>query len=278
MAGYLGIAALAAGLALSVPPAAAAAEAGPRGETSVTTTKLAAEAAAARTGKFLFLHHSVGMNILAGIQAMDAGLPIVALEQPGALDRPGLVHVGGGRNTDPRSKIDAFAATIRGLGSARPDVAFMKLCYVDFEPRSDVDAILAHYRTTLEALKREFPAIRFAHVTTPLMRRPDDLKSSAKRLLGKEVWDDAANARRAEYNRKLRAAFPADPVLDLARVESTAPDGKEVVAEVAGERVPSLFPGYTEDGGHLNGEGQRVVATAALRFLADALARGRAAP
>lgn len=245
------------------------------------TPQLAAELAAIRQARIYFYHHSVGVNILAGVERLDAKaggepLRLYDVEKITAVEGPAIVHGGGGRNGEPRTKIDFFAKTIRESPRLRPDLAFMKFCYVDFEPRTDVEELFSYYRQALDALRHEHPEIRFAHVTVPLMTRPTDLKSTVRRLLGKEVWDDAANAKRAEFNRRVRETFAADPVFDLAQVESTGPDGAPVTFSVNGHVYPSLFPGYTEDGGHLNEAGQRVAGTAAVRFMASAL-QGRSA-
>lgn len=265
---------------LALAGASGCGPAGPKaageGESSPMTQQLAADLAVVRQGRIYFSHHSVGQNILAGVQRLDVGvaggrLRVASPAEGAALQGPVLAHGGGGRNGAPKSKIDAFAATIRGEAGLKPDLAFMKLCYVDFDPQTDVDDLFSHYRRTLEALRLEHPEIRFGHVTTPLMRRPADLKSSLRRLAGLEVWEDAANARRNEFNRRLVETFASDPIFDLARVEATAPDGSAVGFEHDGRSVMSLFPGYTDDGGHLNESGQRTAGAAALRFAADAL-------
>ena len=49
--------------------------------------------------------------------------------------------------------------------------------------------------------------------------------------------------------------------------------GTPVFFEVDGQRVPSMARAYTEDDGHLNAAGQRVAGAAAIRMLADTLAR-----
>lgn len=232
------------------------------------TAELAADLAVVRKARVAFYHHSVGADVLAGVARLDAAagggrLRLASWEEAVAVDGPVLANGEGGRNGDPRGKVDAFAAIVRGQSRLRPDLAFMKFCYVDFDPGTDVDALLSHYRETLQALKAEHPGIRFAHVTAPLFRRPADLKSSARRLLGLQVWEDAANAKRAEYNRRLVEAFPGDPVFDLAGVEAGGPG--------APGAAPSLLPEFTEDGGHLNAAGQATAGAAAIRFLAGAL-------
>jgi hypothetical protein len=246
-----------------------------QGESKVMSQQLAAELGVVRQHRILFSHHSVGANILSGIERLDAEagggqLRIGSLEEGGP-GGPALVHVSGGRNTQPKSKIDYFAASIRNGTGPKPDLAFMKLCFVDFDPRTDVGDLFSHYQRSLESLKREHPEIRFAHVTAPLFKRPTDLKSSLRRLLGLEVWEDAANVKRSEFNRRLKEGFPDDPVFDLASAEATGPDGDASTFRENGQSFPSLHPRYTDDGGHLNAVGQRVVGAAAIRFLADAL-------
>jgi len=242
------------------------------------TPQLQADLAAVRRARIFFSHHSVGENILAGIQqvAAEAGAPIrvVTLEQSMQATGPALLHGSGGRNKDPESKIAFFEATLRGHPELRPDVAVMKFCYVDFNPGTDVDRLLARYRAAIETLKRERPDVRFAHVTVPLTPRATDLKSWARRVLGLQEWSDASNAKRNEFNRRLVAAFPGDAVFDLARVESTAPDGAAVAFRYHGEAVPAMARAYTEDNGHLNALGQRAAGAAAIGFLAAA-ASGR---
>lgn len=241
------------------------------------TTQLAADLAEVRQGRILFSHHSVGGNILMGIKRLDAEIPgegrlrSASLGEATTFQGPALIDVSGGRNEEPKTKIDFFAATIRSETRLKPDLAFMKLCYVDFNPRTDVDDLFAYYRSTLEALKREHPEIRFAHVTTPLTIQPTGMKQRIFRLIGREVWEDAANMKRAEFNRRLKESFGADLVFDLAHVEASAPDGKLTTFERGGKNYLSLYPGYTEDGGHLNLVGQQVVGAAVIRFMAERL-------
>jgi hypothetical protein len=237
---------------------------------------LAADLAVFRNARILFYHHSVGENILAGIERLDdetggGRLRTTSFEDGAAFEGPVLAHGEGGENKVPKSKIDFFASTIRNVPRLKPDLAFMKFCYVDFEPRTDVDDLFSYYQRTLESLKREHPEIRFAHVTVPLTERPTDIKSSLRRLLGREVWADAANMKRAEFNRRLKEKFATDPIFDLALVEATGSDGATSVFEADGRAYLSLQPRYTDDGGHLNAAGQRAAGAAAIQFVADAL-------
>lgn len=246
-------------------------------ESNVTTVALAAEMTTIRKRRILFSHHSVGANVITGIKRLDAEassgdrLQFASLKEAISSSAPALIDVSGGRNGDPKSKIDYFAGIIRSDARLKPDLAFMKLCYVDFSPHTDVDDLFKYYSSTIEALKREHPEIRYAHVTVPLTARPPQLKWRIYRLIGKEVWEDVANVKRTEFNQRLKDYFGADPVFDLALVEARAPDGSLTAFEYAGHSYPSLSPHLTDDGGHLNTMGQRLAGAAAIRFMAEGL-------
>ena len=235
---------------------------------------LVADLAIARKSRIFFSHHSVGENIIDGMQAVasDVGaapLAVAPLQQGASHEGPAFLHASGGRNGDPASKIAFFEATMRGRPELKPDLAFMKFCFVDVVPTTDVDALFAQYERTMASLKREFPRVRFAHVTFPLVPRPMDVKSRMRRLLGLWEWTDASNAKRHEFNEKLRRKFAGDPIFDLARVESTLPDGTVVAFELDGKLIPSMADAYGDS--HLNMTGKRVAGAAAIQFLAAAL-------
>jgi hypothetical protein len=255
--------------------------AGNERESNMTTMQLAADLDAVRQARILFSHHSVGANILAGIKRFDAENPgagrlrVVPVEDAVASKGPALFDYWGGKNGEPKTKIDSFAAIIRSESRLKLDLAFMKFCYVDFNPRTDVDELFGYYRNTLEALKREYPEIRFVHIAVPLTVQPTGLKWRIFRLIGKEVWEDAANVKRAEFNRHLKENFGEGALFDLAHVEATAPNGRLTTFEYGGQTYPSLYPGYAEDDGeHLNTAGQQVAGAAIIRFMADGL-KGR---
>jgi hypothetical protein len=239
------------------------------------TTASAGDMETVRQGRILFSHHSVGVNLLAGLQRLNArvgggALHVVSLEKAKTSAGPSLIEISGGRNTDPRSKVDFFRETIR-TQALKPELAFMKFCYVDFNPSTDVDGLFAYYRTTMDALKREHPEIKFAHVTVPLVSRPMELKERLFRLIGRPVWEDDANAKRYRFNQRLLAEYGTDPIFDLARVESTRPDGTRETFELGGQNYYSMVPRYTNDDGHLNDQGQDAAAPFLVRFLAEAL-------
>jgi len=63
--------------------------------------------------------------------------------------------------------------------------------------------------------------------------------------------------RREEYNSLLRKAYQGrEPFFDLARIESTTPEGTTETVKWKGSVVPVMNPIYTNDGGHLNDAGK----------------------
>jgi hypothetical protein len=247
---------------------------GNRTERASVNQDIAASLGVVRQSRIFFSHHSVGRDLLAGLKYLDAGngggLRVVPLEE-GGTPGPALIEGSGGQNGDPRSKMDFFAATLRDHPQLHAKLAFMKLCFVDFNPSTSVDEVFSYYQKTVETVKREHPDVVLAHVTVPLVRQPTELKAKLNRLLGRLVWEDAANAKRYQFNQRLQQSFPGDPIFDLAQAESTRADGTRVTYEHGGKVYYSLDPQYTEDGAHLNETGQRAMAAAMSRFMAAAL-------
>jgi hypothetical protein len=230
-----------------------------------------------------FGHQSVGQNLMAGLtllaeEADGTGLRIVTAEEADATE-PEFIHGRIGANGDPVRKIDDFVAAIDGWQGSVPDVALMKLCYIDFETQTDVDELYRHYRRSIDGLAARHPGIVIVHATVPLTTygRGNALKRLAYRILGKPHDNEVANVRRQAFNEMLLAGAVGEPVFDIARVESTRPDGSRVTFEVEGRQYPSLNPDYSSDGGHLNEAGRRVGAWELARVLAGAL-EGRPGP
>ncbi len=67
-------------------------------------------------------------------------------------------------------------------------------------------------------------------------------------------------------------------MFDLAQVEATGPEGQVTTFQGDGRPVPCLYPGYTDDGGHLNASGQQAAGNAAVDFMAAALVQGSHRP
>jgi hypothetical protein len=227
--------------------------------------------------RIFFGHQSVGYNIIDGIgdiisERDHIKLNIVETHEPAEFDRAIFAHSRVGRNTNPVSKIEGFGNIIdAGVGN-KVDIAFFKFCYVDIVRDSDPQETLDSYSAAINDLKDRYPKTRFLHVTVPVCSPSKDfkrnIKQSVKLLIGKpSVLDD--NIMRQRYNKLLKDAYSkTEPVFDLALTETVDPGGFRCYAAKGAERVSVMAPEYTDDGGHLNGEGRKKVAEQLLIVLA----------
>ena len=231
--------------------------------------------------RILFGHQSVGYNIVQGIQELLKENPQIKLNilensHQSEVANPGFIHFPIGRNTDPQSKIDGFANLMKQDIGKTADIAFFKLCFVDFSSSTDVSKVFSAYQTTMDALVQQFPKTTFVHVTVPLTSQPNGLKKLLKgtkkmfkQLVNQPSYDISDNKQKNEFNDLLKNTYQGKaPIFDIAGIESTFLDGKQQVYSSNGKSYLSLVPDYTYDGGHLNELGRKVVAEKLLVFLA----------
>jgi hypothetical protein len=226
-----------------------------------------------RTNVF-FGHQSVGMNILDGVRAVYAAhgmaAPLIEEDSTRTSQDGGFIdHAFIGENGNPLLKIQDFGARMRSDIGQQVNVAMMKLCYVDINSGTDVNALFDSYRASTAALQQEFPDVTFIYVTVPLTTEPG-LLSKMKGLLTGSSASAADNAARERLNTLIRRQYAGDHLFDLAAIESTAPDGSRVTGTYQGQRYYALYHGYAADYGHLNSEGGQIVATAWLKAIARA--------
>ncbi|HEY9653167.1 MAG TPA: hypothetical protein V6C95_21090 [Coleofasciculaceae cyanobacterium] len=232
--------------------------------------------------RILFGHQSVGNNIVRGIKDILHDNPQIKLniiENPhtSEVQTPGLIHFKIGRNTDPQSKLDEFANIMQQEAEKKPDIAFLKFCYVDFSANTDVSKIFAAYQSKMDALVKAFPQTRFIHLTVPLKSQATgfkkwrgEAKRWVKQLVSQPLNDRVDNQGRNDFNELLKTTYEGKaPIFDLAALEATYPNGKQEVFHRNGKSYFSLVPDYTNDGGHLNELGRKVVAEKLLVFLAN---------
>jgi len=155
-------------------------------------------------------------------------------------------------NGAPLDKLANFEAAL-GAG-ASIDVALIKFCYVDIDAGTDAAALFARYQATIAELRTQNPHTVFVHVTLPLTAVQTGPMALAKRLLGRAPYGYAGR----------------EPLFDLARLESHAPDGAAVSVAWDGSIAPAMANAYTDDGGHLNARGRELTARELLRVLAAA--------
>ncbi|XOF33843.1 MAG: hypothetical protein ACL93V_00660 [Candidatus Electrothrix sp. YB6] len=229
-----------------------------------------------RSQKIFFAHMSVGYNIIEGLKQIGEQYPelklnIVKTEDPAEMAAPGFYHTPLGFNTDPGKKIDSFQEKIDKIRSAEPDIAFMKLCYVDINASRKLELLFERYAQEIDQLEKKNPGIRFLHWTCPLTSSPMSLKGQFKQTIkfitGKPTGTDN-NLARFEWNKKIIERYTQDEIFDLAKYESHTPGGELVYQQSADKKIPAMAKEYTNDSGHLNREGQIRIAEQLLFFLA----------
>lgn len=217
--------------------------------------------------RILFGHQSVGNNILSGVKSLAdaAGVSLKITESRGALTDSGITHFKVGRNEDPRSKIKDFADTLNGGGAEGADVALMKLCYIDINASTDVKKLAEDYSATLDSLSQQHPKTVFIAVTAPLRTVQSGPKAWLKGLMGRKPGGYIDNSRRQEFNALLRGSYARQGRLfDLAKFEAEGAGSHQY----QGQPLEVLNPSLSDDGGHLNAQGQLYVATRLLKFIA----------
>lgn len=225
--------------------------------------------------KLFFGHQSVGFNIVDGLNDIVQQLPKISLNikktnDPDELNKPLFAHSSVGQNKDPISKCDDFKRIIEnGIGD-RVDIAFFKFCYVDITTETDLNNIFEVYKDTMDYLGKKYSNIVFIHITVPLRVYQTGPKAWIKKIIGRQIGGYSNNIKRNQFNEMLRKEYEGKvPFFDLAKIESTFPDGKRMIIEKKGEMFYSLVRDYTDDGGHLNKTGRIKVAEQLLILLAN---------
>lgn len=225
--------------------------------------------------RIYFGHQSVGYNIVDGIKDImqereQIDLNIIETTSADDFSDPVFAHSRIGQNTDLSSKMEAFGQTIRqGLGE-KTDIAFFKFCYVDITEKTNVEKLFASYKQTMQSLQKEFSNTVFLYATVPLRTVKSSWKTWVKKLIGKDyIWEYADNIKRNEFNKMIREEYgDTGRIFDIARAESTYPNGKREKFKSKGTEYAALAPAYTDDGGHLNETGRKQVAGHLLSLMA----------
>lgn len=222
--------------------------------------------------KIYFGHQSVGYNIIDGIKDVlkenpQIKLNIVETSNPADFNSSVFAHSRVGKNQDPKSKVDGFVDLMEnGIGN-NADIAALKFCYVDIMSGSDIENIFNAYDASISQLKSNYHGITIIHFTAPLTRIQVGLKAQIKKIIGRPLDGVDDNIKRNEYNEMLLNKYGKATVFDLAGLESTYPDKTRSSFTKDGKTYYSLAPEYTDDGGHFNEHGRKIVAEQLLIFL-----------
>lgn len=221
-----------------------------------------------------FGHQSVGYNIIAGLRDIINNHPEIHLNIVESRKWDGkkgeFLHSRIGVNRKPDAKITDFVHVINQELGTTPDMAFLKFCFVDAHDSINVNKLFRHYKEAMAALKIEHPDLKIIHFTMPLRVQEITWKIRIKLKLGKDVWEFEDNVKRNEYNRLLLAEYKGkEPVFDIARFEATAPNGEVTKFQYQDDEYLAVNPEYSDDGGHLNKVGRKIIAENLLLFLVN---------
>ena len=223
--------------------------------------------------RIFFGHQSVGYNIMDGVADLLAANPQIRLtvtesRELDSSQAPAFRHASIGRNSYPLEKLEDFAAVShRGFG-ADGGIGMVKLCFEDVGPDTDAGALFGEYRKRMAELRARHPGLTIVHFTMPL-KEPENWKGYVRKKLRGEPLEVESNAVRNRYNALLRQAYEGtEPIFDVARLESTLPDGRRTFSRRGADTVYVLAPLHTDDGGHLNAAARRMVAEQLLILLA----------
>lgn len=225
--------------------------------------------------KIFFGHQSVGFNIMDGVNDLMKEYPkikfnIIETNEFGNISEGAFTHSRVGKNRDPKSKIDDFTKFIERAEKGKIDVAALKFCYVDVTGNMDVNNLFEDYKTAVLNLHKSFPDLTLIHFTIPLTVSKTTWKTWVKQKLGKQAWEYEDNMKRNQYNDLLIKEYQdKEPILDIAKIESTRPDGFRQSFDQEGVTYYSMVPEYTYDNGHLNEIGRRKVAEQLILLLLE---------
>jgi hypothetical protein len=231
---------------------------------------------AINSSRILFAHMSVGDDILSGLAGQNSALKepiaIYGIDAASRIDaqKKGIRHIKIGANAQPLEKLSNFRQFLFSNDNGRScDLVGIKFCFVDITEATDVHALLNAYTALVKEVKERYPHITFVHFTVPLTTHYSSLKNRIKHM----ILGDQDNMKRTAYNELLCETYKNEAIIDIARIESTYPDGSRLKHAYFKNSYYSLVPAYTTDGGHLNDAGKKRVAAPFAAGLCRALAK-----
>jgi len=224
--------------------------------------------------RVFFGHQSVGANVIGGVErAFSAGgtaglLTVIETREPASTVGGFLAHAYVGVNGDPYGKLTDFKALLDGPLGSDLDIALLKFCYVDVVAETDIDAVFGAYASTVAALERSHPSVRFLYTTVPLTT-DRGWKPTIKSWIGdNDHMGPADNLARQRYNELVRLRFGSTGRLfDIAAVEATL--AQNPTERHTGSQVYYVLnQALAADPGHLNDLGAGLAATELIRVVA----------
>jgi hypothetical protein len=207
--------------------------------------------------KWFFAHASVGGNMISGLNDLHKAdakrfqLTTISVkfekdlhraENPPASTAAGTVYECGRGNPGWDAKTAIFVNSVQSGGWHDPavDAVMDKYCYIDENADANV------YLNKLAELEKAWPRTKVVYTTIPLT-----------------TAEDNDNVLRNQFNDTVRKYCKKNKKLlfDIADMEAYSPEGKLCAFTKDGKTYQKLFSGYTKDGGHLNEQGRKRIAT-----------------
>jgi hypothetical protein len=197
--------------------------------------------------KWYFAHASVGSNLIDGFHDLNAEdpntFPYTTAASTGTFPTetvPATIYEHNRGNPGWKPKIDRFAAAVQnGWRFPKVDVVLNKLCYIDQFASAN------YYLQSMSRLEAAFPETIFIYATMPLTSAAD-WKSRLRQSFNNKVRDWT------QANRRI--------LFDLADIESHNANGNACTFNAGSKSFELLCGDYTDDGGHLNRVGRRILA------------------
>ena len=225
-----------------------------------------------KSKNIFFGHRSVGDNILQGIKEIDSQYPfpkLNILKMENGKQSSGNYffesYIGG--NGDPKSKINDFCLKVNQLEKNNLSIAMMKLCYADIKSNTNINDVFNNYTEAVDSLQNKYPDLLIVHFTVPLTSKRDFLMSIKDFIKGRSDNGMLDNIERNKFNQLLYLKYSVNRIFDLAKLESTYSDGTSEEFIYQDKVYNSLITDYTDDGGHLNKEGKRLIAEKLILYL-----------
>jgi hypothetical protein len=247
-----------------------------------------------REKRIYIAHTTLGRRIVEGVQEVLRGSPEIGLvvlprelderdvrqrvrdgdEKARLFEHAGIYHGEAGHDGEPEDKIEAFEEFLLSPDGASVDIAVLKFSCSDISRSTDATRVLDVYAGAVERIRRARPKLELVHATAPLREPDHGTRAAIRRMVG--GGSDAANATRGRFNDALRKRFAGDVFLDIARAESTRPDGTEVTVLVKGERWPALATEYGRGARDLTDQGRTMLGRELLLTLSACCGESKA--
>lgn len=212
---------------------------------------------------WMFAHASVGENMLSGMQSLRRKnskiFPLTASkasDSPPKTIKPGVIYQIPRGNPGVDQKLSLYDGYMTQTGwGGKVSAAMNKFCYIDFprfnaalspeDNRAAAEAMANDYIARTVTLETLFPETRQVYITMPLT-----VENTEPGLM-RNFYNDVVR----QYCRQNNLFL-----LDIADIQSHTQSGDFVVSnsmtKTDGSPVELLFSEYTNDGGHMDDEGQ----------------------